>query len=330
MEEKRGSNKQIFKLIFSVSLIALAGWVFINRQGLQDQLVLARYDAPAAIQALASGADLSERGKDLFFVNLPELRNKDTFSNVCNGLGDEQSNVLGCFNGTRIYIYDVPDKRLEGVEEVTAAHEMLHAAYMRLSGAERERVDGLIQKQLDAYTEPYVRELISVYNRLEPGELLNEMHSILATEQRKLSPDLEQYFAQYFNDRGTVVGLSDEYREVFDSLKREQETLAAEIDQLAGQINSATVELNRRVNDYNAAVEAFNNRARSGDMTAEEFDQERAQLEAERTAIGRAIEAGSASRRTYDQKRQEFESLLVEFAKLQNTLDSTPAEPEGV
>lgn len=332
MDAKRqtGRGKKLVKLGFSLLLIILAVWVFTHRQALQDQLALAGYEPSAAIADLAADASLSPLGTKLFYVTDPELHGKDTFSQVCQGLGDEKSNVLGCFTGQRIYIYDVPDERLSGVREVTAAHEMLHAAYMRLSGDERQRVDDLIRKQLETNVAPHVEELIAIYERLEPDQILNEMHSILATEQRDLLPELEQYFSQYFDDRDIVVSLSDEYRSVFESLRREQQQLAEEIDTLATQINDNTEALNRQINEYNVAVEAFNARASSGTMSRQEFEQERAQLTEERNAIEVAADANDALRATYSQKREQFESLAVEFAQLQNTLDSQPAAPQDV
>ncbi len=46
--------------------------------------------------------------------------------------------ILGCYNPSSrdIYIYNVTNSELDGVKEVTAAHEMLHAAWERLSESE--------------------------------------------------------------------------------------------------------------------------------------------------------------------------------------------------
>lgn len=331
MEERHPTQGRRFtRLLVSVALIIAAVAVFTNRQGLQDRIALARYDPPAEIAALAEDADLSEHGKQLFYVNQPELHGESSFNDVCKGLGDEKSNVLGCFTGYRIYIFDVKDERLSGVREVTAAHEMLHAAYARLNDAEKDHVNGLLQQQLDNNIEPHVRSLIDVYNRLEPGELLNEMHSILATEQDTLSPRLEEYFSQYFDDRRTVVALADQYRDVFDSLKEQQETLAKEIDQLTEQINTATAQINQQISTHNTDVEAFNTRAASGNMSQEEFDSERTQLEGEQQAIKAAIGTNDSLRAAYEQKRKQFESLAVEFTKLQGSIDSRPDTPGDV
>ncbi len=329
-EKHSGTGKRLISLVFSGALIAIAIFVFFNRQALQDQIVLARYQPPAEIAALAEGANLSGRGKDLFYVNQPELHGEPTFNDVCHGLSDEQSNVLGCFTGHIIFIFNVEDQRLRGVREVTAAHEMLHAAYIRLTDNERQRVDKLLQQQLDSNVQPHVRELIDVYNRLEPGQLFNEMHSILATEQVELLPALEEYFGQYFENRRTIVALAGQYRDVFDSLKAQQEALAGEIEQLAEQINVSTSQINQQISSYNVAVENFNARARSGDISQEDFNQERPGLEAERQAIDTAQANNDSLRSLYEQKRQQFESLAIEFTELQGSIDSRPSAPEDV
>lgn len=326
MSAQQARGKRWLKLALPLALLVLAGWVFFNRQMLNDQLVLASYEPPARIAALAEDADLSQKGTQRFYVTQPQLHGKKSFGDVCGGVGDEQSNVLGCFTGQRIYIYDVPGEQLQNVEEVTAAHEMLHAAYMRLDGAERERVNQLIQRQLDKNVAPHVQELIGVYERLEPGQLLNEMHSILATEQRKLIPELEQYFDQYFDDRMTVVSLAAEYRDVFDSLQREQQALVAELNSLANRIDRLTNQLNEQIAEYNAAVQEFNQEARSGQMTAEEYDRRKAELDARRGEINQAIAFNNNLRDEYKQKRERYEALAVQFTELQTKIDSTPPE----
>ena len=52
--------------------------------------------------------------------------------------------MLGCYILNKgIYVYDITDDRLAGVRQVTTAHEMLHAAYDRLSVKERAQVDAM-------------------------------------------------------------------------------------------------------------------------------------------------------------------------------------------
>lgn len=322
--------RRLLSFLFSVLLLAMAVWIFFNRQTLYDWYILSGYTPPAAIAQLANDAALNDLGKQRFFVNKPEIRGKATFSEGCKHIGDEKSNVLGCFTGERIYIYDVTDSRLKGIKEVTAAHEMLHSAYIRLDSGERNRVNELIQKQLNAFTAPHVKELIDVYNRLEPGELLNEMHSILATEQADISPELESYYQRYFTDRKKVVAMADKYRSVFDTLKHQQNVLLNELNALADQINGSTASLNSDIQALNAKVEAFNSAVSAGTMNSDEFEQRRSELQAEKDTINRRIDQNNALRAEYEQKRQTYDALALDSASLQKSIDSRPETPEAV
>ncbi|HEX6461662.1 MAG TPA: hypothetical protein VFZ58_00120 [Candidatus Saccharimonadales bacterium] len=328
--ERPHGARRLLSLLFSIALLALAVWVFFNRQALYDWYILSGYTPPAEVAQLANDAAMNDIGKQRFFVNKPEIRSKDTFSEGCRQIGDEKSNVLGCFTGEKIYIYNVTDPRLAGIKEVTAAHEMLHSAYMHLDVGEKQRVNTLIQKQLDTFTATHIKELIDIYNRLEPGELLNEMHSILATEQSDISAELEDYYRQYFTDRKRVVALADTYRGVFDSLKQQQNTLLNELNALADEINSSTAHLNNDIQALNAKVEAFNKVATSGNFTQDEFDEQRNALQAEKEAITRRIDQNSALRSEYEQRRQTYEALALDSASLQKSIDSRPEAPEAV
>lgn len=309
---------------FSLVILALAAAVFIYRQDIKDWLVVQRYQPTAAVSALADNTTMTDKGRWAFYVAQPELHAKQTFSQRCQSVGDENSNVLGCYANQRIYIYDITDEQLSGVREVTAAHEMLHAAYERLGGTERQRVDRLLQGQLDSGVEPHIQELITLYNRLEPGQLLNEMHSILATEQAELAPELEDYYRQYFTDRQQVVALSDAYRAVFDDLKARQQALVQEIEVLSETINSGTTSLNAAIAAYNQSVQDFNRRAAEGSMTREQFDSERAALTATKTQLDAQRAENDNQRDQYRQKQQALESLSIEFNGLQDKVDSKP------
>src|SRR6185295_11567695 len=95
----------------------------------------------------------------LFYVYHPVLEDKQAFNSHCTD--SEKTIVLGCYiSRTGIYLYDVTDSRLNGVEQVTAAHETLHAAYERLSSSERKRVDGLTAQAFAQVTDQRIKDTI--------------------------------------------------------------------------------------------------------------------------------------------------------------------------
>ena len=157
---------------------------------------------------------MNEYGKKLFYVQRPLLQNLDEFRNSCST--SEQTIVLGCYKtNVGIYIYGIEDSRLQGVKQVTAAHEMLHAAYDRLSQSEKNKVNQLTLSAFNQLTDERVKKNIESYRTRDASVVPNELHSILATEVDSLPPELEQYYKKYFIDRHKIVAFSNQYEGEF-------------------------------------------------------------------------------------------------------------------
>jgi hypothetical protein len=277
------------RLLIGVLLLAIVAAVFAvqNHRPILDWVSLRNYAAPKAIAALATDDTMTPAATRMFYVNHPSVDSKVVFSGHCN-FGREQSIVLGCYHGNQqgIYILDVTDARLNGVEQVTAAHEMLHAAYDRLSGKERAHIDSLLQNfYTDHVTDSRVRATIDLYRRTEPNDVINEMHSIFGTEISELTPELETYYSRYFVSRIKVVNYAAAYSAEFTSrqeqvarydaqlkeikagidanstaLSEEQSNLLVMRRQLDAERMSDPAQYNRDVDSYNARVAAFNSR----------------------------------------------------------------------
>ena len=129
--------KQIWRWLFLVLFISLFWFGFSNSQSIRDWWVLRSFSPSNEIVSLADDTGMSDQGRQKFYVSQPELNSRASFNDNCPF--PDRSLVLGCYASLRIYIFDVDDPQLEGVEEVTAAHEMLHAVYDRLSTGDRDR-----------------------------------------------------------------------------------------------------------------------------------------------------------------------------------------------
>ncbi len=127
-----------------VLAILLVAW--FQRQALYDWARLRSYQPPASIVQLANETTMASAARHIFFVQRPELDDKAAFSGHC-GNQNEKTIVLGCYIPPQrgVYLLKVDDARLAGVEQVTAAHEMLHAAYDRLSTSDKNNVNKLIE-----------------------------------------------------------------------------------------------------------------------------------------------------------------------------------------
>lgn len=260
-------------------VIILFLWTY--KFALFDWYVLRSYTPSPEISALAKGSGMNSDGAKIFYAHQPAITNQVEFNAVCT-VGEETI-VLGCYTGydfvsdTDIYIYNVDKAELNGVQEVTAAHEMLHAAYDRLSNSERERVDAMTKVMVDKINNPRITKLIEGYQERDLASVPNELHSILATEVAKLDPDLEKYYGRYFADRQRVVSLSEQYESVFENAKNEAQRILGELSLRKSEITAresqiendytnltiarSKLDLLKTNNDlagYNAAVPSYN------------------------------------------------------------------------
>lgn len=273
--------KDIGRLIAGIlSLILLIGSVYgiTHRQQILDYLALRNYEPGERIIQLADRTTMTDPMRRVFYINHPQLNGKQEFRDNCPG--GEETIVLGCyiqFEG--IYLHDVKDERLDGIVEVTAAHEALHAQYDRLGEEERKRIDSLTQSAFDSVRSERVRNTVEQYRSKDPSIVPNELHSILATEVKELPDELESYYGQYFSERAKIVQYSEKYEQTFLDLTAKVEQYDERLGSLKSSIESNRMEIEAlnneleiekkrldtlmnsgRTEEYNAAVPSFNSK----------------------------------------------------------------------
>lgn len=265
---------------FSVAIFGLASVVvlylfFVNYYTIADLVRLNGYKPNSLITDYVNASGMSDKGRDLFYVSYPEVLLETEFDEVCKF--EELGLVLGCFDGRKIYVLDVQEARLEPVETVTAAHEMLHVAYSRLDETERERINNLLDEQFEKVNNKRIQDEIDGYKKDPNADIHNEMHSILGTEYKDLGKELEEYYSKFFDDRSKVLQKSAQYEDVFneinakiDSYDRQLAALKSEIDVQEGEIGLLQNEVRAervglemleregRYEEYNAKVPGFN------------------------------------------------------------------------
>ncbi len=272
-------SHKVINLVLVVCLVAIpvVGWW--QRNAIYDWWRLHGYSAPAAVVNLATQDTMSSYSRHLFYVNRPQLvSDSATFRADCTVT--EQTIVLGCYHPLQdgIFVYNVSDTRLAGVQEVTAAHEMLHAAYDRLSAKDKSYINGLLN---DYYShdlhDQRILDTINAYKKTEPKDVVNEMHSIFATEIANLPAPLENYYKRYFADRAVVVAFSQNYENEFTSrstratqyenqlndlkakISAEENDLRAQLTRInAEQANLDSLKASNQISQYNARVAGYN------------------------------------------------------------------------
>jgi hypothetical protein len=283
----------------------------------EDWSKLLTYDPPPEIARLATTTTMTDTARRLFYLNEPTIEATKSSLNLCKG--SEHSIVLGCYVTSKgIFLQAVTDARLKGVMEVTAAHELLHAVYQRMSLLDQTQIDRKLQTVLSNLQNPRILKLVTTYRNQDPRSVASELHSIFGTELRNLSPELENHYRQYFTDRASIVALSEGYEGVFTTLKEKAKILSGQLrtqnlalEQLAAQVKqeSKMVEVDRSnlqtaivtnpQGDYSSRVSAFNDRVQN-------YNQLVIQLQAQTASYNQLVTARNS---ITQEEKSLFESL---------------------
>ncbi len=320
----------VLGIVVSLSILVLSGWLVVNRQFVFDQWVVSQYQPSSTVAALVDRSGMSDKGKFYFYASQPAVSSAAEFNVNCQRQ-EAQSAILGCYSVGRIFIYDITNSQLAGIEEVTAAHETLHAAWDRTSSSDQQSIGVLLEAEYTKLNSSDLKERMAYYERAEPGKRQNELHSIIGTEVATISPELESHYRQYFADRSKVVALHSSYQQVFDGIAAQSEALLLELNTLATEIKSSVIQYNDDAAAVSQESEDLKNSSNSVDRTSQfEVNQYNAkrqvlitrisQLETLRAAI-------NAKSEQYKTKVAQYEKLVIRSNELTQSLDSTVVAP---
>lgn len=310
---RRRSPSAVARISTAVVLVVLAattvgGLWLMSRDSSADEPLLTRIFPALAAPApplTADFADLADRmmltaeGRAVFAFTQPRYADADEIAELCgddsHGRGEEST--LGCFRGLelsraqdRIFIYRPADDRLAQSVVTTAAHELLHAVYARMSSEERTRLDELVSAATARIPpEDPVHEQIAASMGGEEKNRGTEQFAYLGSQVHPDSAfpaELEEIYARTIADRGALV-----------------ETHLQAVAVLA---------------DVQAAVAlAWEDLAAAEQTNA----QTRAQLDADADALARAVAKYRSDRAEFDAASPE------ERARWRVTLTPTNSEP---
>jgi hypothetical protein len=303
--------------VITTVALAASAWSLPNIQYFHDTYVAWSEPVADDVAAIADVTGMSEEGELIYRASTPAIEADDDFTQHC---AIEGGAVLGCYYEGNLYVYAVTDTRLAGTVEVTAAHEMLHAAYERLSPDERERIDALVEERVATIPDDDpVFEDMALY---APSQHADEWHSRLATEFADLPAELEEHYARYFDDRGKVVELNAQATALFDQLRAQIEALVTEIDALDPVLDARIAAFEAAIADYNADVDSFNARAVNGSFTSQQqFDNEYNALVSRGNALDAEGAALDAEITRYNGLVDQLTALDADYADLYSALD---------
>lgn len=325
LKANHSKRNRLIGFVVSLLILIASAWVILNRDYIKDLTTFWSYTPSSQIESISSRAGLSDKGKFYLYASLAEVQDSEDFNRNCQRQEDKNA-ILGCYVGNRIYIYDVDNSELDGIKEVTAAHEMLHAAWQRTSEPEKQRVGKLLIEAYNANKTDELAARMDYYSRNEVGEEINELHSIIGTEIRTLSSELEKYYAKFFVNRGQVVALYDKYHRVFSELETKAKVLYDELTQLEKDYLSMESSYDAKVSKLNQDIVDFNKRADSGDFdSVAAFNYERSKLAKRISDIKLEEQAIEKKYSQYELKYDEYQALAVKSETLNKSIDSTVA-----
>jgi len=311
-----------------LAAVVVAGTVaFAHRQDIQDHFKARAFEPSDRVVEVLDNLDLTDSGERIFLASEATVDGGQRFNEQCDEVDhSEQGHVLGCFANGRIHLFDVTDERVSGIVEVTAAHELLHAAWSRLGDGERAE---LIPRLRDAYEEisagdPDLADRMTVYTHLSDAAFANELHSVLGTEVRELPQWLEQHYARWFEDRGALVDHFDDYHAVFADLQQQSEALQAEMTALRSDVERRNADYDAAVEQFNRDVSQFNARNERYEFAADpgEFTRIRDELQARRAALETTLAGLQADIDRYNEMRDHLQELGQLSTELDQQLDS--------
>lgn len=312
-------------MVVVVILLGVAAWILLNRQFVLDQISVWDYHPSSDIVSIEQRAGLGGMGEFYFYASHPQVDTASDFNTNCQRR-EAKSAILGCYNNKDIYIFKVTNPTLDGIEEVTAAHEMLHAVWDRMSDQDKATIGALLEAQYAQINDPTLKERMAYYDRTEPGQHDNELHSIIGTEVASISPALEKYYRQYFSDRSKVTALHTSYNSVFTQLSQESDTLYAQLGTLSTQIDNQKAQYEADAAKLSNDIAVFNQKATNGGFTStSDFNAQRAALSARSNALDSERTTINAEIQSYNDKNSQYQALIIQSEALNKSIDSSIA-----
>jgi len=321
-DKKHSLTGTIISSILALLVVSAGLWLFFNRAYAQDQLSVWGYDPPANVVELGEDIGLTAKGRFYFYASSPQINGATEFNANCPQR-EVNNPILGCYSSKKIYVYDVTEDDLEGIKEVTAAHEMLHAVWERHSEDERERIGALLKTAYNNLHDQALETRMAYYERNEPGEYLNELHSIIGTEASSIGDELEAYYDDYFQDRKKIVAFHDQYDSIFTELRAEYEALYGDLNTLGDEITSDRARYEATSSQLGADIDSFNERANNGSFSSTTaFYNERNSLTARSNQLEGDRAQLNAKIASYNQKYEHYQTLASRIQQLNSSIDS--------
>lgn len=320
---ENSSLKRNLSIIATVLILAATALVIQNRQFVSDSLIGMFYYPTDRLLEVEDRINLTGDAKRIFRATQPELSSPDAFNNQCPRQ-EPKSPIIGCYTSDdRIFIYNIQNHILDGMKEVTAAHEMLHAVWKRSSESEKENLSKLLNAAYQRLKTKELEERMAYYGRTQPDDADNELHSILGTEFADLGVELEDYYSKYFGSRQEILRLHAQYDNVYKDLRAQLESITGTMDTLSARITENKAVYERDAAALSVDIDRFNARASSGDFPSNAaFYSERSALVYRTNQLNIKRDLINADIEEHGKLREEYVKVASQLELLNKSLDS--------
>lgn len=313
-------------MVAAVVILVLSGLGIMYGQQLVDSAKASQFRPSQRITKITERVGMTSRSRDIFYATAPIIEDRETFNQSCQS-EERTAAILGCYFRDTIHLYDIDNKKLDGTLEVTAAHELLHAAYQRLNFFERSRVNTLISSEYAKHKDDMkLKEIMQYYHQTEPGAEINELHSILGTTVASLSPELEAYYSRYFKDRLSLVALNAAYNKVFGDIKAQADEIEARIKQVGPSITKDLSSYEADLKQLELDIENFNQQANTGYFgTRSSFNAARSVLLGRVDALNLRRDEINARVAAYNKDVETLNALSLQVSELYKSINGAEA-----
>lgn len=231
------------------------------------------YKPTPEIEALANAATMTDKARETFYAAQPAIdMDRTTFEQHCHAPVTTTAVELGCYTSqNRIYVLNISEPRLSDEMVVVAAHEMLHAAYARLSREESDALTPQLEAALARVHSAELTQRLRDYHASEPQQRENELHSIIGTEIAVLDPSLSKYYDQYFSRRSAVVANEQQFQQVFSAIQDSMNSLHGQLENMRRDMDQAQKQ--KRIPAYNALVPRYNSLVKQYNQTVAQYNE---------------------------------------------------------
>ena len=320
MKQNEERNHVAIFVMCSLLLLAIVTFVALNFATIKDVLVGMGYQPSSEMESIRESLDLTTHGRLIFNAVRPELQEKQEFNQKCREVENENA-ILGCYTDDRIYIYNIVDDELKGIRELTAAHELLHAVYHRMSAEDKQKW-GVTLMDVYAKNQDVLGKEIDIY---PDDQKLEELYVREGTEIASLPDNLEKHYAEIFKDQDVVVRYYEGYITVFREIEKNLEELLVKAQSLEAEIDNKTTEYEEGAAVLNKEVGEFNECAKTPDCFSSNyvFNIRRNELIGKQNALASMYDAINNLISDYNTVVTEYNENVLHGQALNMTINSS-------